>query len=62
MGNANMMQPHYEIIYRKVVSETETKQMNLDVFFDALETLAEIMFPQEMEKVNACIATILKGL
>eukprot|EP00347_Sterkiella_histriomuscorum_P019520 403341319 len=62
MSNDNLKQPNYEIIFKRIVSQTETKSMSLEVFFDALEVLADILYPQEIEKVDALITNLISNM
>lgn len=37
MTNASLLKAHYDIIYKNVVRKSDSSQMDLNSFFDALE-------------------------
>ncbi|CDW75061.1 tubulin-tyrosine ligase family protein [Stylonychia lemnae] len=62
MVNPNMTQTNYEILYKKVLQQTTSKQMTLEIFFDALENLADVLYPMELEKVDMLISNIISNM
>jgi len=62
LSNESMQQVHYEILFRKIVSQAENKQMTLEIFFNALESLAEILYPLEIDKFEALIHKVTAAM
>mmetsp|Transcript_44098 Transcript_44098/g.42778 ORF Transcript_44098/g.42778 Transcript_44098/m.42778 type:complete len:138 (-) Transcript_44098:34-447(-) len=62
MTNANLQKANYEIIYKRTLSRTGKAQMTLEVFVEALEALADVLFPTEIEKLETLINHILSHL
>ena len=57
-----VMKAHYDIIYKNALTKTGVGLMTLDVFYDALEILAQKLFPYEIDKIDAIIARITEQL
>ena len=57
-----LLKPHYEILFKRILSKHKTQHMSLEVFFSAIESLADILYPYEIDRVDMLISTIIKEI
>lgn len=60
MTNGKIVKASYDIMYKNVVNRSDSKQMAMEHFFDALEILAAKLFKKETmyESLNDLINTV----
>ena len=51
-----------ELLYRKVARDRNVSLMSLEIFFDALEELAMMVFPKEFNRFDLLVQTILNHI
>lgn len=57
MTNQGLLKAHYDIIYKNVVRKSDSSQMDLNSFFDALEELSMRLYKSKnvFENLNDLI-------
>ena len=51
-----------DLLYKRVTQMNKTSQMDLNTFFDAMEELANQLFPGRIGKCDALIDTVLENI
>jgi len=63
MTNGTTLTPvHYDLLFKSVLSKRGVAKMTLEVFFDALEEIGALLFPLELDQVEAVISRISEEL
>jgi hypothetical protein len=62
MTNTSFIKTQYELLFKRTLSKLKVAHMTLEVFYDALESLADTLYPLEFDKLDVLITNITKSV